>query len=478
MKVPFVGPSYQMDALSFGVQRSINMFPLMAEVAATKSVSALRGTAGYTLFAVAGDGPCRGSISSTADRSFVVSGQGFYEVLASGTTVLHGNLNTFTDLVSMAENVNQVMVVDGEDGWIFDKTSDTFTQITDVDFPTTSYVTYQDGYFIVTEDETQNFWISALNNGLVWDALDFTAVESSPDDLVVAFSDNGNLWLGGNRSVEVYQNTGGTLTGAGAGFPFERIAGAVIQTGVASRFTFQKFDNSVVWLGVDEQGQGVVWIANGYSAQRISTQAIEKLINEANDFTAAFSWVYHEQGHIFYVLQIAELETSLVYDGNTGQWHERMFKNPDTNLREIHRGSTQFFFDRKNLVTDRTNGNIYELSLNFQDDNGDEQIRERISPHYQDEKRLMSYSTFELDMEYAVGLTTGQGSDPQIMMQYSDDGGRNWSNELWQTIGKQGVYTNRVIWRQLGRGRDRVFKVRVSDPVFVQINEALINSGV
>ena len=417
MKVPFVGSSYQMDALSFGVQRSINMYPLISETANTKSVSALRGCPGYVEFADIGGGAIRGGISSTADRAFFVSGDEFYEVFADGTSTKHGDLNTQVGQVSMAENAFQVMVVDGSDGWIFTKATDTWTQITDIDFPETSVVTYQDGYFIVVDDGTQDFYISAINDGTSWDALDFAAAESSPDNLISVLSDNGNLWLFGNRSIEVYQNTGA------ASFPFERIAGAIIQTGCAGKFTPAKFDNSVVWLGVDEQGQGVVWRANGYSAQRISTQAIEKIINSAEDFSDSYSWVYHEQGHVFYCLQIRGLETTLVYDGATREWHERMFKDPDTNTRQLHRGSCHVFFAQKNLIGDRLTGKIYDLDLSYQDDNGDEQIRERICPHYQDEKRLISYSSFELDMEVGVGLNSGQGSDPQIMMQYSDDGG-------------------------------------------------------
>ena len=470
MRVPFVGSSYQMDALSFGIQRSINFYPLIAEVQNTKSVSALRACAGLEEFATIGGGSIRNGIASTAGRAFFVSGQDFYEVFTDGTSTNHGSLNTQTGRVSIAENALQVIVVDGTDGWIFTKATDNWAQIVDADFPTCSVVTYQDGYFIVVEDDTQNFWISGINDGTSWGSLDFTAVESSPDNLTSVISDNGNLWLLGNRSVEVYQNTGA------AAFPFERIAGAIIQTGCAGKFTVQKFDNTIAWLGVDEQGSGVVWLANGYSAQRISTQAIEKIINTADDFTDSFAWVYHEQGHIFYCLQIRGLETTLVYDGATQQWHERMYKDPVTNTRQLHRGSCHVFFAQKNLVGDRESGKIYDLDLEHYDDDGDEMIRERISPHLQNEKRLLSFASFELDTEVGVGLNAGQGSDPQIMLQYSDDGGRTWSSELWTSLGKIGEYNNRVVWRQLGQARDRVFKVRVSDPVFVQINEAFVNA--
>jgi hypothetical protein len=470
VKIPFVGSSYLMDARSFDVQRSINLYPLVSEVANSKSITALRGTAGLSLFATAGGGAIRGAFSSTSGRGYVVSSDGFYEVFANGTTTLRGSLNTQTKRVSMAENNDQIIVVDGTDGWIWTQSTDTWAQITDVNFPTCSIVSYQDGYFITFEDGTQKFYISAINDGTSWGALDFTSVESSPDNLTGILSDNGNVWLFGNRSVEVYQNTGN------ADFPFERIAGAIIQVGCASGFTVSKFDNSVAWLGQDEQGQGVVWRAEGYQAKRISTQAIESRIASAGDFTDSYAWVYHEQGHIFYCLQIKGLDTTLVYDGSTGQWHERMFKDPVTNTRTLHRGSCVMFFANKVLVGDRENGNIYHMSLAYQDDNGDEQIRERTSPHLQDEKRLVPHSCFELDMEVGIGLNSGQGSDPQIMLQYSDDGGYTWSSELWKTIGRMGNYRTRVDWRQLGLARDRVYRVRVSDPIFVQFNEAFLNA--
>ena len=116
------------------------------------------------------------------------------------------------------------------------------------------------------------------------------------------------------------------------------------------------------------------------------------------------------------------------------------------------------------------------MSLDFYDDDGDELVWRRVSPHLQDEKRLIAYSSFELDLEVGRGLASGQGSDPQIFLRYSDDGGYTWSSELWRSMGKTGAYRQRAIWRQLGRARDRVFEVSGSDPVFVQLNEAYVNA--
>lgn len=470
MRIPFIGPSYNVEAISFDCQRSINLYPIVSESGTSKSSYALRKTAGLKLFATAPSGPIRGAISSTSGRAFLVSGPNFVELKDDASVTTLGTLNTQAGRVSIAENNTQIMVVDGREGWIFTKSTNTWVQITDIDFPVTSCVTHQDGYFIVTQDGTQNMWISALGDGTTWGALDFTTVEGSPDNLTAVISNNSNLWCFGNRSIEVYQNTGA------AAFPFERIGGAVIQTGCEAPFTIAKFNSSIAWLGTDEQGQGVVWLANGYTPTRISTAAIEKRIASVNNFTTAYSFVYHEQGHLFYCLQINGLDTTLCYDAQTQMWHERMYKNAATNSMELHRASCQIFFNKKTYVGDRVNGNIYQMGLDLYDDAGDEMVWTRISPHIQGEKELISFSCFELDMEVGRGLTSGQGSNPQAFLSYSDDGARTWSSELWRSIGPIGSYSTRVAWRQLGRGRDRVFKVSGSDPVFVQLNDAYINA--
>lgn len=471
MKLPIVGPTYQMDAWSFDVQRCINLYPMISEVGTSKEVSSLRSCAGLSLFATAGEGPHRGSISASNGRAFSVSGNTLYEINTDGTTTSRGTLLTNQVSVSLSENnAQQIIIVDGANGYILDMTDDSFGQIVDVDFVGGNTVTFLDGYFIVNEPDTQKYYISAINNGESWDALDFGTASNSPDNLVAVIASNGNLWLLGKSSVEAHTNTGA------ADFPFERISGAVIQTGCAAAATVRKFDNSIAWLGADEQGRGVVWKAEGYNAKRLSTQAIEKRIAEVEDLSTAYSWVYHEQGHIFYALQLPDLDTTLVYDGSTGQWHERSFNNPVTGDKELHLGATTFFLNQKVMVGSRVDGKVYQMSMDFYDDAGQEMVRERISPHIQDEKRLVTHSSLELDMEVGVGLSSGQGSAPRIMMQYSDDGGRNYSSELWRDIGAIGKYSTRVRWTRLGSARDRVYKFRISDPVEVQINGAYLNA--
>lgn len=469
MLIPFVGQTYQMDAVSFDNQRSVNLYPLISETGTSKSETALRSTPGLLEEYAIGGGGIRGGIES-ANRAFFVTGSEFFEVFPDGTSINRGALLSATSIVSIEENPTQVMIVDGEFGYIFNKTTNVFAQITDVDFPTPSDLTFQDGFFIVTEADSSAFFISALNNGLSWDALDKAIVESSPDDLVGCISDRSNLWLFGTKTTEIYQNTGA------AAFPFQRISGANIETGCAAQGTIQEINNVIIWMGTDENGDAIVWQSSGYNAVRVSTQAIEKKIAEGSNFKESSAWVYHERGHAFYMLQVKGVNTTLCLDLATMAWHERMYRNTDTADEEQHRGSCHVFFNQKHLVGDRESNQVYQMSLDFFDDNGDPLVKKRISPYISAEKALITHAQFELDMEVGIGAVTGQGVDPQVMMRYSDNG-RTFSSELWRTIGALGDYNTRVKWNKLGRARDRIYSIEISDPVFVQINAAYLNGA-
>lgn len=465
----FVGQSYVMDAVSFDCQRSINLFPLVSESGSSKTPTALASCAGYREFANLGGGPIRSAKRCANGRAFVVSGYDVYEVATDGTGTLRGSLTTGVTRVSMEENGTQLMIVDGVSGYIFNMDTNAWAEITDVDFPTADLVTFQDGYFIVNDHDTANYYISGLYDGLSWDALETSRADTNPDKIVSLMSDQGNLWLFGDSSVEVHYNAGTSP------FPFQRIGGAVIQTGCAAPFTVQKFDNTIAWLGVDEQGRGVVWKSNGYSAVRMSTQAIENVIAQTADYTESYAYVYHERGHVFYCLNVRGLDTTLVYDSSVGAWHERQYRDTVTSENVQHRGSCHFFFNNKNMIGDRLTGQIYEQSMDIYDFDGGNIIRTRVSPHIADEKRNVTFSSFELDMETGVG--TIDGLDPQVMMRYSDDGGHTWSNQLFRSAGKIGNYNTRVRWSRLGSSRNRVFEVTYSEKTFCQINGAYLNGS-
>ena len=64
--------------------------------------------------------------------------------------------------------------------------------------------------------------------------------------------------------------------------------------------------------------------------------------------------------------------------------------------------------------------------------------------------------------------------EPQVMLRWSDDGGHTWSNEYAIGAGSAGEFTKRVEWRRLGRSRDRVYEISVSDPIPWRIIDAYL----
>lgn len=101
----------------------------------------------------------------------------------------------------------------------------------------------------------------------------------------------------------------------------------------------------------------------------------------------------------------------------------------------------------------------------------DRRLRQFLLPSSPD-NRMLFLGRLELLCQTGIGLPEGdaadppvQGSDPQVMMQLSRDGGATWSPERWMSAGKLGEYTKRVRWLRNGRYRNAVCRIIVSDPV-------------
>jgi hypothetical protein len=68
------------------------------------------------------------------------------------------------------------------------------------------------------------------------------------------------------------------------------------------------------------------------------------------------------------------------------------------------------------------------------------------------------------------------GRGPQLMLRWSNDGGKTWSNTYYLDTGQQGEYEKRVIKRMLGRARKRVWEVSWTDPISWRFNDAVLKA--
>lgn len=426
----------------------------------------LYGTPGLRLWATVGTGPIRGMKKANNGFAYVVSGTQAFKVAPDGTATLLGTV-AGTGPVALAENGVQMFVAAGKPSYIITLATGVIAEITDEDFPGAAMVGFLDGFFLFNEPGTGRFWATSAYDGSMIDPLDFATAEGAPDPLMSLLIDHREIWLFGTDTTEVWYN------GGNPDFPFERVNGAFIEHGCAATFSVAKADNTVFWLGQDENGRGVVWRAEGYTPSRVSTHEIENKLSRYQTVSDAVAWVYQQDGHLFYVLNFPTENATWAYDIATGTWAERGYRNPEDGLIERHRGQNHMAFASMNLVGDHTSGKIYELDPDCYEDDGQPIVREVVAPHSRTGKRAF-YAEAEIRMESGVGLTEGQGSEPQIMLQMSDDAGRTWGSEHWRPMGKIGEYLTRAVWRRLGSAFNRTFRIRITDPVPV----CLVNARV
>ena len=472
MKTPILGASYTAKSTNAAASRMVNLYP-EAVPEGGKEAGFLTRCPGLLLLAAIGDGPIRG-LWQFGGVGYVVSGNELYSVADDWTFALLGAI-TGTGPVSMSDNGTQLFIAANPDGYIYNANTAVFAQITDPDFPGAVTVGYLDGFFVFTEPNSQRFWVTSLLDGTAVDPLDFASAEGSPDNVVSLIIDHREIWVFGTNSLEVWYNAGTS------GFPLARIQGAFMELGCAAPHSVAKMDNSIFWLGQDARGTGIVYRGTGYSGTRISTHAVEHVIQQYADFTDATAYTYQQDGHSFYVLIFPGADTTWVYDIATGLWHERAGFSLGRLTR--HRSCCMMKFGGEIVVGDFANGNIYALDINTFDDNGTVQkwLRSwRAAPTGQNTLKRSIHQTLQLDCEAGFGLITGQGDDPVVDLRWSDDGGHTWGNIHQARMGNIGQYNTRVIWRRLGisnKLRDRVYEVSGSDPIRINIMGAELTLG-
>jgi hypothetical protein len=452
MRIPFLGGSGTHRSVTVNAERTVNLFPALTPDG--KAPMVLYGTPGLTRLAETTAEAGRG-LYVAAGRLFAVVGATLYEISSAGAATVRGTLTTVSGPVSMADNGTVLVVVDGAHGYQFTLATNAFAQITDPDWPAATHIAFHDGYFVLNRSGTGQFVITSLY-GIDVDPLDFATAEGAPDDTVSLLVDHRELWLFGDETTEVWFNSGA------ADFPFARLDGAFLEQGCAAPFSPAKIDNAVYWLSKDRNGHGHVMRAQGYQPQIVSTRAVEHAIQGYGTISDARAYTYQQDGHSFYVLTFPTADRTWVYDVATQLWHERASWSSGEHR---HRGECYAFAFGKHLVLDYSNGRIYELDLDAYTDDGEPLRALRRTQHQSAEGMRLFWASLQVEMESGVGLSSGQGSDPQAMLRWSDDGGRTWSSEHWRSMGRLGEYRTRAIWRRLGQSRDRVFELSISDPV-------------
>lgn len=462
----FLAPAYSSNVRGVGGDTLVNLRPEIAGPGATSErmwvhTPALRVFAPQSVATA-----CRAMHLTGGGRVFQVAGTSLWEILASGTRTLRGTISSTTGAVGIASNEDQMVLVDGLAGYLFDFAANTLTAITDPEFPNgASTVCTVDGYFHVEEPGSNYIRWSELRDGATWPTLNRASAEAFADIVSGVIAVAGEVWAFGTQSVQVFYNSGEVDQ------PWIPIKSAAVQIGTEARQSCAVARDSIYFLGSGPDGASRVFRTQGYSVQQISTPGIYGILSTASDLSGAVGRVHSFGGHTYYVLTVAAIEKTLVYDVDLGEWHERAWMDPNTGILSRWRGLHACFGFGKTLVGDSNSDAVYRLSdTDYKDEKPDGSgdwwiLRERIFGHMGSEGKVVQYLDFEIHGRKGVGTVTGQGVDPVVMLSYSNDGGMTYGSSRELDVGPLGQYDFRMRTLLCGQGRDRMWRLRMTDPI-------------
>ena len=400
-----------------------------------------------------------------AEILYQVKGESLYEIDKTGTHILRGSIPGDSRAIMANDGINMFIVADLK-VWQYSTDTNAVTQVTDLNITGAKSVDFFNNQFIYTFDKFST--VSNFGNGAVASGLNIVGEETLPDDLVRDFVFDEVIYRCGVRSIVGWYNSG-----VGSP-PIEKLQGRIFNVGLAAIDSIAKTDEAFYWLGDDF----AIYRASNGSHQRLSTDAISNELSKYSTVSDAIGSTFTFEGQNFYMLTFPTGNKTFIVNEKLAEngWFE-LSSGVDSG---IYQGSSVISAYGKNIVADNNNGNTYKLDLNTYTNNDEPLQRVRVTQSVNGDVlgakgKRVQMSCIKLIMETGVGLIEGQGDNPRIMIEYSDDGGNSWNGGSWPKVGRLGQFTLQVEWFDLGSFYERIFRISTTDPVNYSIFSATID---
>lgn len=383
---------------------------------------------------------------------YVVAGNKFGSINSGGTfTQLGNNLSTssgFAKIVSItggSDINNQLIIIDGTNGYSYNLDTATATfPISDVDFPqTASDITAQDDYVIVANNNSIQFNVSNLADSTTWAALDFASKIGYSDNVVALKSFKSKLWIYGNKTIEVWYNSGN------ADFPFERYSDVSITYGLAAKESLIVVNDTQYLLAQSEAGGYHFMNLVDYAMVPIGDSSHESLVDAMTTVSDCKTYAYTYNRHDFIDWVFPTANKTFTYDITTGSWSERQSNNSGTYGRFL--GNCSAFCYSKRLIGDFNSGKIYTQDFNTYQENSTDIRRIYQSPPFPHEGRRIFIHRAQIYTE------TGIGDNKTFTLEVSNDSGRTW--EIINTYTIPSDNTTQLYTSSLGSGFNWMFRI-------------------
>jgi hypothetical protein len=470
-----VGPMSTVRSVAVDGQELVNFYAERQGEGA-KAPWILLPTPGLKYITTVGNlGGNRGMFTTARERLLIVIGNKLIELKADLSEVELGQLKTKTGRVAFAEVISStgsyVQLVDGVKGYVLTTETNAFAEIVDPSYEPGTSIVSLNGFFIQNTNETwyggtRFIYSGQFDQANTWDAgIDWFTAEVSPDPIYNLQVINGEMWVFGTKTTEIWYYTGNTEQ------IFARVTSGLINIGVGGRNAVCSINNQVAWLGSNKEGNGSIWLGSGYIPKQISTNSIEYIIGQMADPSDCVAFSYMQEGETFLIFNFISGNRTLCYELSSGLWHERGSYNTRTGKNDHHRVVTCTLWQQRIYVGDYDTNQIFEWDLDTYKDHNQIIRRVRTASHLHADRKRVIYRSLEIDMERgtsklpAAGPVDQVGTEAKVMLTWSDDGGYTWSNEVWETVGRTGNRYARVKFNRLGMSRDRVFRVTFSDDI-------------
>ena len=435
----------------FSNERLVNLY-VRAFPDAGLAPALIKQTDGLVSFADLGtDQPVRAAIVS-GSLVYAISGGKLFSVSSAGSVVELDDTLTDALNTSVFDNDNgEIGIAAGGVYSVWDIAGGTMSTPSMNALTGPQHVAYLDGYGILADTATDRFQTTDASDATTLNALSFSSADYLNDGIVSLIAYQSYLWILGERTTEIWRNTGASAT-----FPFQRVSGGILQRGCFGAKTVAADDQSVFYVGDDRS----VYRILESSPTRISTHAVERRLRNYQDGSELTGFTWTEDGHKFYALRFPDAP-AYVYDMSTGVWHERSSDVFGEAAWTAYTAIRAFGYE----LIGSSDGMLYRLDPTAYDEAGTAICRiAESSPVSEGDMRT------NLD-RVSINVKTGYvdiGREPQIALQVSRDG-KLYTPEKFRGMSDLGDYSRVLSWHGMGRARRHQAKFKTTDPVPISI---------
>lgn len=450
--IPLVGPTYTSRSLPVSAQVARNFY--IEGDQNSENILSFQPFPGAKLFAAPAGNNDRG-IGVYKNELYKVTDNTLYKITEVGAITTIGTISGSERCVLIEDTGRLVIAIGSGRPYSYD--GSTLTQGTDSDLPTASTVTYIKNR-VVYDGDNADVVFADLGSPLGVDSANITSNDTKPDDTLAVYAWKDQLFAFGGESITPYYNS------ATGNPPYKVIQNAVQEAGLGAIHSLASNNNALYFFGNDQMPYRI----RGLQPEPIGNPAIGQEIAgySKTDNAIGLCFTLHNQN--FYLLSFPN-GSSWLFNERVNMWTNLTYSTNGLD-HSSHIMNDYAWVYNKHIISDRRTGNLYELDFDTFTDNGDTIFRQRDTRKISGKEfsfpgKKIFMHRLEVVIETGTGIITGQGSDPELMMQYSDDGGRTWSAERWKKIGQMGDFTRIVEWFDLGCFYERMFRFKMSDPV-------------